>query len=321
MCIRDSSRFEADSPSPNHRVWLEFDGLFYQSDVWLDGTYVGDTEGYFFSHLLEVTAHLRQRSEHLLAVEVACPPRPASGEGRTLTGTTQVGWNPGGIWRSVRLRETGPVAIRHLRVVCTEASPTVATLAVRVVVDTARPQPVVFRTTVLGIDHRRPQPRAAGKNSLEWIVRVPRPQLWWPHELGDQPLSDLRLTVATDDGAVSDSAMRRIGFRSVRMRDHVWRVNGERLYLRGAIVPPLLQNLASVNEASATADLHLARELGLNLLRVAGHVSHPILYEVADRMGMLIWQDMPLSGTYHRGIRGQAVSQACLLYTSDAADE
>ncbi|MEE2768886.1 MAG: sugar-binding domain-containing protein [Actinomycetota bacterium] len=304
------SRFEANSPSPDRRVWLEFDGLFYQGDVWLDGTYVGDTEGYFFSHLLEVTDRLRQRSEHLLAVEVTCPPRPASGEGRTLTGTTQDGWNPGGIWRSVRLRETGPVAIRHLRVVCTDASPTVATLAVRAVVDTARPRPVVFRTTVSGIDHRHPHPLAAGKNSLEWMVRVPRPRLWWPHELGDQPLSDLQLTVATDDGAVSDSAMRKIGFRSVRMRDHVWRVNGERLYLRGAIVPPLLQSLASVDEVSATADLHLARELGLNLLRVAGHVSHPILYEVADRMGMLIWQDMPLSGTYHRGIRGQAVAQA-----------
>jgi len=304
------TRFEADPPGPDRRTWLEFDGLFYQGDVWLDGTYVGDTEGYFFGHLLEVTDRLRRRRDHLLAVEVACPPEPSSGESRTLTGVAQRGWNPGGIWRPVGLRETGPVALRHLRVVCTDATPTVATLAVRAVVDTARPRPVVFRTTVFGIDHRHPQPLAAGENSLEWRVRVPRPPLWWPRELGDQPLFDLQFTVATEDGAISDSAVRRIGFRSVRMRDHIWRINGERLYLRGAIVPPLDRSLAAIDETSATEDLHLAHELGLNLVRVAGHVSHPALYEAADRAGMLVWQDMPLSGSYHRGVRGPAVHQA-----------
>jgi len=39
-------------------------------DVWLDGAYLGDTEGYFFPHTFEVTEHLRSRSEHQLAVEV-----------------------------------------------------------------------------------------------------------------------------------------------------------------------------------------------------------------------------------------------------------
>ena len=74
------TRFEAKSPSPDRRTWLEFEGVFYQGDVWLDGKYVGDTEGYFFGHLLEVTDRLRQRNDHLLAVEVACPPTPSSGE-------------------------------------------------------------------------------------------------------------------------------------------------------------------------------------------------------------------------------------------------
>ena len=48
-------------------------GVFYTSDVWLDGTYLGDTEGYFFPHQFEVTDTLAGRSEHALAVEVACP--------------------------------------------------------------------------------------------------------------------------------------------------------------------------------------------------------------------------------------------------------
>lgn len=310
------TRFRAEIPEADRRVWLEFDGVFYQGDVWLDGTYVGDTEGYFFTHPLEVTHQLRKKREHLLAVEVDCPPVRQSGEGHTLTGSTQRDWNPGGIWRPVRLRETGPVSLRSLRVVCTDASATLATLAVQAVVDTARPRAVMFRTTILGIDHRHPQPLAAGENSLEWRVRVPRPPLWWPTELGDQPLADLHLSVATDDGAISDSMVRKIGFRSVRMRDHIWQINGERLYIRGAIVPPLAQGLAAMSEASATKDLLLARDLGLNLVRVAAHVSHPALYQAADHLGMLVWQDMPLSGIYHREVRSTAIRQARELVRS-----
>ncbi len=141
-------------------------------------------------------------------------------------------------------------------------------------------------------------------------MRVPRPQLWWPHGLGDQPLFEVTLTITTEDSVVSDRATRRIGFRSVRMRDHIWRINGERLFLRGGIVPPLRLDLAHVTPESATADVAHARDTGLNLLRLAAHVSHPALYDAADEAGMLVWQDLPMRGGYHRSIRGQAMRQA-----------
>src|SRR5690606_25927939 len=38
-------RFEAPPPPPGRRAWLTFEGVFYQGDVWLDGGYLGDTEG------------------------------------------------------------------------------------------------------------------------------------------------------------------------------------------------------------------------------------------------------------------------------------
>ena len=57
------------------RSWLVLDGIFYTSDVWLDGTYVGDTEGYFFPHAFEVTEAMNARSEHVLALEVGCAPQ------------------------------------------------------------------------------------------------------------------------------------------------------------------------------------------------------------------------------------------------------
>ena len=74
-------------------------------------------------HSFEVTQPLRERAEHLLAIEVACPPQHDRGAKRTITGGY---WqspvfdrtlNPGGIWRDVRLASTGPVRIDHARAV------------------------------------------------------------------------------------------------------------------------------------------------------------------------------------------------------------
>ena len=309
------TRFATGPLAAGRRLFLRFEGIAHQGDVWLDGSYLGPTEGSFVPHLLEVTGSARTRQEHLLAVEATCPPVGDPDAKRTLTGTTQSGrgipaGNPGGIVGPVRLHETGSVPILHARVVCTRASETVATLALRAVVHSDRPRAAVFRTRVLGIDHRHRQPLAGGENRVEWTVRVPRPPLWWPAELGDQPLHDVELAVATEDGLASDAVVRRIGFRSVSMRDHVWSVNGERLFLRGAVVPPLDADLVRVTAESAANDLASAWAAGLNLLRVIGHVSSPHLYDEADRTGMLLWQDAPLTGGYHRGVRSQAARQA-----------
>ena len=54
----------------DRRWWLTLDGVFYDGDVWLDGDYVGVTEGYFFPHSFEVTEAMAARREHTLAVEV-----------------------------------------------------------------------------------------------------------------------------------------------------------------------------------------------------------------------------------------------------------
>ena len=71
-------RFDAPAPDAGRRSWLTFEGLFTQGDVWLDGGYLGDTEGYFLPHTFEVTGPLAERSEHVLAVEVTCSPARGS---------------------------------------------------------------------------------------------------------------------------------------------------------------------------------------------------------------------------------------------------
>src|SRR5258706_15263202 len=67
-------RFTASPLADGRRRFLTFDGVFYYGDVWLDGGYLGATEGYFAPHTFEMTDAARSGGEgHVLAVEGACP--------------------------------------------------------------------------------------------------------------------------------------------------------------------------------------------------------------------------------------------------------
>lgn len=305
---------EAD-PREGRRSWLVLDGLFYQGDVWLDGAYLGDTEGYFVRHSFEVTDTLRARTEHVVALEVTCAPQINRASKRNITGAFQHAeyldpdWNPGGIWRPVRIEHTGPVRLRGLRALCPQADAHRATVALRAELDTLEARHVTLRTTLAGCEDVAERPLAAGSNFVTWTITVPEPELWWPHALGDQACHDLVVEVIVD-GVPSHQLTRRIGLRSLIWKQWTLRVNGERLFLKGTNLGPTRIALGEATVEEIGRDVDLAKDAGLDLLRVHGHIARPELYEAADRAGMLVWQDLPLHGGYARGIRHQAARQA-----------
>lgn len=311
-------RFEAAAPAEGRRRWLTFDGLFYQGDAWLDGAYLGDTEGYFAPHTFEVTDALRARGEHHLAIEVTCAPQADKTAKRNITGVFQhwdcldPDWNPGGIWRPVHLQETGPVRIARLRVACREATPQRAVLVLRATLDSAGPRTVCLRSTLGDLDHETSHPLADGANEVEWTITVDHPALWWPRALGDPVLHDLTVQVVLDaeeGGGASDERRVRTGLRQVRMRSWVASVNGERLFLKGSNQGPTRMALAEASAEDLAQDVSLALDAGLDLLRLHAHITRPELYDAADAQGLLLWQDFPLQWGYARGIRKQAVRQ------------
>ena len=245
------TQFDHEPPAEGERWWLRFEGIFYQGDVWLDGGYVGDTEGYFFPHTFEVTDALHDRREHTLGVEVTCSPQRDRTAKRAITGAFQhargldADANPGGIWRPVRLERTGPVRIRHLRVLCREANETRATVTFRAVLDAAEACEIALRSVVGDTDQVEHRRLAAGENQVEWQLRVDEPALWWPHALGAQPMHDVAVEVTvlpagtdTGDGAAAVAALadlagepshrvtRRIGLRQGHLRAWWLHVNG-----------------------------------------------------------------------------------------------
>ncbi len=318
-------RFESPAPGPGRRSWLTLDGLCYQGDIWLDGGYLGDTEGYFVPHTFEVTEQLSERTEHVLAIEAACRRPTDLTAKRNITGILQH-WddldpniNPGGLWRGVRLEDTGPVRISSLRTTVVEADAERAIIQFRVELDAVAAHTAVVATL---IDHAAASGGSgevtsnsdehllsAGTNVLEWRMAVVQPRLWWPHALGDQPLYDIRVEVSVA-GLMSHTRKRRTGLRRIELHNWVASINGERIFLKGTNLGPTSADLAGATAADHARDIDLVVGAGLDLARVHAHVTHPEFYREADRRGLLLWQDFPLQWGYARGIRAQAARQA-----------
>ncbi len=309
-------RFEQAPPPPGTRRWVTFDGVFYQADAWLDGAYLGDPEGYFFPHTFEITGLAAMSHEHVLAVEVTCSPERGTSGRRNITGMLQHSeavdreWNPGGLWRTVRIHETGAVRIDRLRVLCRDADESRAHLRLHARLDALAIDTVRVRTSADGeVVGETEHTLAAGSNDIEWSLDISSPALWWPHSLGRQPLTDIRVEVVID-GEVSDGMSRRTGLREVAFSDWVFSINGERMFLKGANLVPARPGLADVSPELVRADVERAVEAGLDALRVQAHVATDDLYSAADELGVVLLQDFPLQWGYGRHVRREAVRQA-----------
>lgn len=309
------------------RHWLTFEGIHYASDIWLDGDYLGTTEGYFAPHTFEVTEQLNRTGEHAIAVEVIASGAGTPGATRDLTGVFNdpdvVGatWNAGGIWRPVRVDTTGPVRLSNLRAICTEATNESAVVQLQATMASEELRSVEVITTLVETSaepdgdapahtQRSTHHLASGDTTVQWQVVVPDPQLWWPRALGEQPTYELDVEVIVDGQVSSDSQHRTIGLRSVDFDRYHLRINGERLFCKGAVVWPTGRALGAVTDVEIERDLALVDELGLDLVRVHTHVARPEFYEAADRRGLLIWQDLPLRGRAAKSLENPAARQA-----------
>lgn len=325
---RSFTTTDAHAGERGDRHFLELDGCFYYGDVWFDGDYLGATEGYFVPHAFDVTDHVARGDEHVVAVEVACPPQRDRTAKRTVTGVfshwdnLDPTWNPGGLWRPVRVRTTGPVRLARVRVLCIEASVERGRFEVDVTLDAGRtdehddlPPATRLRAVVhddtgtMVAAHEHDLTPARGDNRLSFTLAVAHPQRWWPRRLGAQPRYHVTVEAIVDD-VVSDTFDCTTAIREVRLDHWTFVVNGERLFTMGSNQGPTRMALGEATANEFRRDVDLALDANLDMLRVHGHVTRPDFYDAADERGLLLWQDFPLQWGYARSVRKQAVRQA-----------
>ncbi|HET9729799.1 MAG TPA: hypothetical protein VFR41_10285, partial [Acidimicrobiia bacterium] len=280
------------------------------------------TEGMYTRHEFEITEALRARSEHVLGVEVACPPQHDARARRTITGGYWTSpafdhdLNPGGPWGGVRITTIGAVHISAARALCVEASVERGRIELHLALDGgADARDARLRAVLLGpgdevmLEALRVVAIAAGANELVWTLAVEDPPRWWPRVLGAQPLCALDLTVEVD-GEVSDTRRWSIAFREVRARRSQFLINGEPMFLKGASYLPARALPGQIDTALVHADVDAALAANLDFLRVHTHIAPNALYDRADEVGLLLWQDFPMEGPFIRSARRQAIPQA-----------
>lgn len=302
------------------RYWLRLNGVFYFSQPYFNGVDLGRHEGYFTPQEHEVTRWVQEHNE--LVVEVECPDERDKTGKRLVTGVFSH-WdcmdpllNPGGIWLPVELIASGPVRVREVLLETRAAGAEAAELRFHATLDSAAARDVTLRWTFAprnfpGVVQQIEQPRAlaAGEYEIAGTLQLRDPQLWWPHDMGHPSMYQVTLEVL-DAGEVSDAHSFGFGVRTFAMHDWVPHINGVRFFAKGNNYPPTDARLATVTPEQCRADMRLAQQCHMNMLRVHGHVGHPALLDAADEAGVLIWQDFPLHWLYQRAVLPEALRQS-----------
>ena len=134
-------------------------------------------------------------------------------------------------------------------------------------------------------------------------LALPDPQLWSPWAQGEPALYRAEVDVTADERR-SASLRETFGIReaSLQTRAEGWTfaVNARPMFMRGASYCSEFF-LDAATDDLIKSDVALAKQANMDMLRLNAHLEQPVLYETADRSGMLLWQDLTLLGSYvHR---------------------
>lgn len=273
------------------RLRLNFDAVDWQATVYVNGKRVAGHKGGYDRFTVDVTDALKPGGPQEIVVGVYDPTDSASGEnppvGKQRLSPEGIWYTPSsGIWQTVWME---PVAADHTTDVKT--TPDVAGESVAV---TARGVRDGVPVTAVAYDGKKEVGRATGKGAEAFDVPVPDPHLWSPD---DPHLYTLKVTVGK--GAAADRAESYFGMRTVEVKtvDGKQRtvLNGEPVFSMATLDQgfwPEGLHTAPTDEALAY-DLKAHKEMGFNSVRKHIKVEPDRWFYHADKLGLLVWQDMP----------------------------
>ncbi|MBR5081248.1 MAG: glycoside hydrolase family 2 protein [Bacteroidales bacterium] len=139
-------------------------------------------------------------------------------------------------------------------------------------------------------------------------ITIEHPQLWWPNEMGEQPLYNFEVRLLKD-GKLLDSKSFKSGIKTFEMVDEpdsigrafYFKVNGVPFYAKGANYVPEEMIETWINADNTLSLLHQAKDAHFNMLRVWGGGIYPSddFFNICDSLGILVWQDFMFAGTMY----------------------
>jgi beta-mannosidase len=309
--------FRTSLAAPEHVLagpcYLCCDGLATLAEVWLNGRPVLATNNMFRAYRVDASGLLLAENELVIAFrslgEDLKRKRARPRWKTNLVGHQQWRWQrtsllgriPGwapvapaiGPWREVRLEATA--ASLHDVHLAPRLEATTGVVAVRA---RAAGSLALERATIRVGQHEAPLELQADDDGwqLSGEIRIADAPLWWPHTHGAAELcpATIILESATAWHCFPCPA---VGFRRLEVDTDDGgfglRVNGEPVYCRGACWTTGDLLTLAPSEAALRHDLRLARDAGVNMLRVGGTMTYEseLFYRLCDELGILVWQD------------------------------
>ncbi len=302
--------FTPPAMDAGQRAWLQFDAASRTAEVWLNGQRIGGHKGGFSRFRLDATRALRAGQANTLLVKVDNT-QPAQGSSTAdilpLAGDFFV---HGGLYRPVSLIVTNAIHVDMLdaggsgifaTTKSIDAAMAKVDVCVRIRNDGTKAQAVnaVVRLidaggkTVATGTRRIPLRADTSSESVE-TLSVATPHLW--NGVADPYLHRLVVEIATPSGAVLDRVEQAFGIREMRADPaRGFMLNGKPLRLQGV---GYHQDREGKGWATAPADIEqdfaIMREMGVNSIRLTHYQHGQVIHDLADRYGMVLWDEIPL---------------------------
>ncbi len=300
---------------PGRRAQLVVNGVVGAAAVWVNGHRVATpatVTGAYTRFAFDVTG-LLHRGTNTVAIEIQ-PNDP-----NKMFTLDDVDWNQippdnnTGIQFPVQLQVAGPLADANAHVI-EHNTPGLTSSALTVKADITNSSGAAargrFSAAIVAPGHRGPSIVVSRQVTVPAhatqtvtltpaafpALRIARPQVWWPYQMGGQPLYSL-VTWVTRGGQVLNSTHEQFGIRTVTSSlmgkspkapagARVFAVNGRRFVVRGGGFSPNL--FLHYTAADTARQVVLLRNLGVNTLRLEGHLMPDNFFAQMDRAGILI---------------------------------
>ena len=296
-------QFVAPADYKGKTVWLNFKGINYRANVWLNGKQIAnskDIAGAWRTYEINITDALKPGAENVLAVQVFAPTEND-------LAITFVDWNPAppdknmGLWRDVYLTTSGPVALRYPTVVSKLNLPddNSARLTVTAQVKNGSNHPVKgkLKGQIENVAFEQPVELAA--NESKDVTFTPdqfsqlvfsNPRLWWPAQMGKPNLYPLTMEFEID-GTVSDRSHTEFGIREITSEvnasgGRAFHVNGKNILIRGGGWTPDM--MLREDSQRLHDEFRYVQDMGLNTVRLEGKLETQEFFDLADHDGILV---------------------------------
>ncbi|MFU8888230.1 MAG: sugar-binding domain-containing protein [Trueperaceae bacterium] len=300
--------FEVPDDWSDRRLLLHFGAVDWDATVWVDGTVVGRHQGGYDPFSFDVTDALADGPVHELLVRVSDPTDAGTQPRGKQVRDPHAIWYTSvtGIWQTVWLEPVPEAHVARLRI-----EPDLAGERLRLtVVSDADPAITTVHASVLA--EGRPVATAAGRPGEPLALAIPVPRAWSP----DDPfLYDLDVELR-QDGVAVDRVTGYAGVRDVAIGADAGGVprillNGEPLFQYGLLDQGYWPDglYTAPTDAALRYDLEVTKDLGFNLVRKHVKVEPARWYYWADRLGLLVWQDMPNGGPHVPYGEGEATGE------------